>query len=461
MKGQNCFQGGCRVPALCANDYWRSGFLMNTTPLLDYGLRSSANRPGNGSAYLAFGSLLSAMFVYAFLADLMGSFGNIVRPAAIIITLIFALSGVMICFARGMIFSGSVTLLSLFSVWLYLFIFSQNAQLEFTWSGGEYVGISLFSVMALTIRDRSFERVMLWFYYACCGYAAFYVVLSLALKAGLLDVAGTSRILTGADDAGRSDRLNCAAAAIIFGLTYSVAHLVRTPRLHYYLITVLFCLVWYLTSSRAISAVLIVVIVAYVFSRNVKLMGRWSFLAFVAGTIFSVALMYWPEFNPFIRFYDQSALVRINSISIASTSMSDFWLFGAGIAFGEDGYKPLSGITYFFPSDIGMIGHLYVYGVFGLALYCLVCYYGCRSFYYAARLGYSAILAEALALTGIVFALYSLQSPQYNGGSSGSVFAMMYGALALSSALKPTTRITPRKGQAKAQVHGATRRRLA
>ncbi|MEI9928754.1 MAG: hypothetical protein WDN44_15080 [Sphingomonas sp.] len=115
----------------------------------------------------------------------------------------------------------------------------------------------------------------------------------------------------------------------------------------------MFAFVWILTGSRAISWVLFVVMAGYLAIRNVRLLGRLGFGGFVVGTVVSFALLRWPDLNPFYYFSDQSASARVASIDIARWSMSDYWLTGAGISFGEDGYKPLTGTKFSTPATSG------------------------------------------------------------------------------------------------------------
>ena len=156
-------------------------------------------------------------------------------------------------------------------------------------------------------------------------------------------------------------------------------------------------------------------------------------VVFYAGTIGSFFIILNPNLNPFLYFGDQSASVRANAIMIVADSIQYYWLRGAGISFGIENYRPLTGITYFFPSDIGLIGIFYTYGIFGFLLYVGLCKLGMDADTIIERLGYSSNVAVACAISGMIFAIYSLQSPQYNGGSSGSIFAMMLLALFIYS----------------------------
>ncbi|MDM7966163.1 hypothetical protein [Blastomonas fulva] len=387
---------------------------------------------GLGAAYLTFAALCTSLIFYGFVADLLGAAGETIRLSAIVATAILTLTGGAICLWRGKIFAAGLTLAGLFSIFLFLFVFSMNSGVPFTVnSGGEYIGLTFVGLFALTFQDRSFGRLMRWFYILCCGYAVFYLMASGAIRLGIIDTGGITRAIASADDAGRGDRLHAAALLLVFGTAYSVAQMRLRFAVPYLLAAGLFAIAWWVTESRAITTVTFLVMVGYVALRNVPLMGRAAFLAYLAGTLFSILLLIDPSLNPFLYFGDQSASIRVNSVDIASQSMQYYWLTGAGISFGVENYRPLTGITYFFPGDIGMMGIFYMYGVAGLMIYMFISYLGCHSYWPVLKLGYSAVLAEAVTLTAIVLALYSLQAPQYNGGSSGSIFAMMLIALAL------------------------------
>jgi len=66
---------------------------------------------------------------------------------------------------------------------------------------------------------------------------------------------------------------------------------------------------------------------------------------------------------------DASANARIYEIATAMPYIEKNWLFGNGHLSHqwEDGYE--SKLGYFFPSDIGLVGILYKYGVFGLFIF--------------------------------------------------------------------------------------------
>ncbi|MEI9928755.1 MAG: hypothetical protein WDN44_15085 [Sphingomonas sp.] len=132
--------------------------------------------PVPASAFLAFGALASSMFIYAFIADLMGPMGDIAHTIAIVMTGVISMIGATICLLREKYFSALTSIIGIAVVWIYIFVFAYYSGQNFIWSsGGEYIGLSMFSLFSLVIDDRAFGRLMRWFYLLCCGYAIFYV----------------------------------------------------------------------------------------------------------------------------------------------------------------------------------------------------------------------------------------------------------------------------------------------
>lgn len=412
-------------------------------PKRSYGLFAMG---GNGTAYLTLAAICFATFVYAFVADLLGEIGEIVRIVLIVLTGLLTMWGAAICLFRGYLLPFFVSITGLMSIFLFLFIFAANSGVPFTiTSGGEFIGLTFTGLFYLTIKDRTYGKLMRWFYWVCISYALYYIIASLALRLGLIDAGGVARAVASADDAGRSDRLHSASAFLVYGTCYSVVLLRNHFLLSRLLCPALFCFAWFLTESRAITLILLLVVIPYVFlgqTKRLKLPVKVVFYICVIGSIMAILD---PGFNPFVYFSDQSAFVRANSLGIVSDSKEYYWLFGAGISFGIENYRPLTGITYFFPSDIGMVGIFYTYGVFGFMLYVYMCKLGLDVDRTIGELGYSVSIGRACAMSGMIFAIYSVQSPQYNGGSSGSIFAMMLLALYIY------------KGQCKAAVRRAAR----
>lgn len=390
---------------------------------------------GMGSAYLTFAALCTSLFVYGFVGDLMGEAGEVLRLTSIILTVTLAMAGAMICAWRGFVLVAILTIAGFSSVFIALFIFSLNANMPFTFgAGGQYIGLSFIGLFALTLQDRSTGKLLRWFFVLCCGYAVFFILALASIRFGLIDVGGAIRGVASADDVGRGTRLHASAFPLIFGIAYAAAMFRMKPRLSYILLVFLFVYTFWITESRTITAVTILVIIGYGLLRNAKLIGKASFILFSIGAALSIFILIYPDYNPFLYLADSSAAIRANSINIASDFFNYYWLWGAGLSFGIDGYAPLTGIFYFFPGDIGLMGILFSYGILGFFGYLLITYLGCLSYDRVGIATDSKVIAEAVTLTASVIAIYSLLSPQYDGGSSGSILAMFLIALRLHRA---------------------------
>lgn len=387
---------------------------------------------GLGTAFLTFAALCTSLFVYGFVGDLMGQAGEILRTTAIITTVGLAMIGAAICMWRGMILAAFLSIAGFASVFVSLFVFSINSGLPFTFgAGGQYIGLSFVGLFCLSLHDGTAGKLLRWYFILCCGYAVFFILALSAIRLGLIDVGAAIRGIASADDVGRGTRLHASAFPLIFGITYSAARFRLKPGLPYLILLAVFALTFWMTESRTITALTIAVVVGYLILRNAILIGKASFILYTAGAMLSVVILTDPTLNPFLYFSDSSAEIRANSINIASDFFGYYWLLGAGLSFGIDGYSPLTGIFYFFPGDIGLMGILFSYGVVGFVGYSLLVYFGCFSYRrVVAALG-SNVIAEAITLTGSVIAMYSLLSPQYDGGSSGSILAMFLIALRL------------------------------
>jgi hypothetical protein len=79
----------------------------------------------------------------------------------------------------------------------------------------------------------------------------------------------------------------------------------------------------------------------------------------------------------------------------------------------------------FQPGDVGMLGMLFMYGIWGVMFYAATTYAACRSWRFMPRLGLSPSIAEGLGLTGAVVTVFSLLAPTFAGGS-GSAFGALF-----------------------------------
>lgn len=400
--------------------------------------RSAFLAEGNiGTACLTLLAMLLSVFIYGKMYDLLGSAAEDVRALAIFLTVGIAMAGAAICLWRGMIFSSVLTIAGLGWVFFYTLVYSLNTGVPYTFSaGGEFIGYTFFGLFALTLRDKKFGQLMWWFYIISCAYALYYVMASLAVQAGAINIASTTRAVVGADDASRGNRLIATLLPLTFGIMYTLVQVFYRFKIRYLILLAVFVVSWYFTFSRAASATVIIVIFAYAVCRNIRLVSRILFLVLAGGTLFSISLIWYPEYNPFYLTYDISGMIRVMSVDTISQLFKYYTLFGSGIAYGPEAYTPITGTKFFYPGDVGLLGMLFCYGLFGFPVYLYIMYVGFKAYANTPQETSCPNLGIALTLTGCVFGLYSLQSPQYDSGSPASVLGMAFVALALSRRAK-------------------------
>lgn len=385
-----------------------------------------------GTAILALASISLAILVYGKMTDLLGASGEDFRTIIIVLAVVINMIGASICLFRGMVIEAIITFAGLLWIFHFVFIFSLYSGIPFTFSaGGEYLGYTYFGLMSLVIKDKMLPKFLNWLFTICVIYAVYYIIANIAVQLGILDTGSATRVFVSADDAGRSDRLYATGLPVVFGLMIALSKIRQNFSIKHIISILLFIACSLVASSRLISALMVLVIIAYFTVGDLRKLGRYTLIFMAISISLSLSLIYFPDLNPFIFATDNSGLVRVLSLYIASDLMSDYWITGAGISFGIEGYMPITNKTYFFPGDIGFVGLLFEYGVFGFAFYCLLVYVACTAYGRAIARGCPRDLATGLALTGITFSIYSLQSPQFDCGASPSILAMVFLALAV------------------------------
>ncbi|MEI9851645.1 MAG: hypothetical protein WDN24_13265 [Sphingomonas sp.] len=339
--------------------------------------------------------------------------------------------GIGLCVLRGRYVVALLSVALLASIWAYIFNFAVQTSQPFVWAaGGEYVGIGLLGLFFLAGENGGFDKLIRWYFWISFGYACIYLLSSYALSWGMLQIDVEARILVSADDVGRGDRLFLASAPIIFGLAYCLTHFSKKNMALYAVPLMVFVATLIVSNSRTVTALTLLFAVAYFLVRNIRLIAWGGFAGYAIGVLLSIMIMFRPELNPFRQFDESSAYVRVMALEYVRSVIDHYWITGAGISFGEAAYSPLTGNRYFYPSDIGMVGILYIYGIAGLLFYILLSLTGCFSYHPLRKLGYRPLVGEVMSLTGVILATYSLQAPLYNG-QSGDLLAALYGAIAL------------------------------
>lgn len=185
----------------------------------------------------------------------------------------------------------------------------------------------------------------------------------------------------------RGYRIKLPAYFMVFGLFYYYFLFQEKLRISHFSITVLFLFsILMVIQSRSLMVAIIATML--LFSIDIKNLGR-SIFRFIMAVIavFLVIILYQfydPEmFASMVRMFENaftvvltgektdeaSANARIKEILLAWPYIKESWLFGNGDIshWWRGGYDVLIG--HFYPSDIGWVGIIYVYGIAGLVFF--------------------------------------------------------------------------------------------
>jgi hypothetical protein len=314
-----------------------------------------------------------------------------------------------------------------FSAW----VFSAATGTEYVpLSGGNFYSGALVGIFYLTWRHGDPQRFLRAIYLITTVYAVVYVLLWVGLTAGVITLPEEAKILTAADaGSGRGARLVLANAFATYGLAVAVVAMNRRPNVRDGLCVILFATCFYLAQSRVIAALVLAVMTAYTIIRlprprlpSPKIFQGAAFAVFVAGLTASIYVAVTPGVNPFSGDrYNLSAWARSEEIIIAQRLIPEHAWLGIGIPNGIRAYAPISDVSFFYPSDIGLVGVLVSYGIPGLMLYFAII---CGACFATAKLTdiVEPRFAYAFGLTGAILTLYSVLAAVFTATAWGSLF---------------------------------------
>lgn len=398
-------------------------------------------------AAFAMAAVTSSLFIASRIAEALPA-GDALRGLAIGITIVAVLYGALASFVERETVAGLVSIGLLLSIWFYVWTFNSRIHVAFSpAAGGLYFPIALVGLFVAVVRLGKLDAVLRFTVLATIGYALLYLLLDRALAAGMLHWIKGSQLLIDADATSqRGARVVLATSFAIFALLVSTARFRTKPSIGSALPIALMLVVLWISRSRTILLITGVVWAAYVVTRRPNLIAIVSLIVFLVGAAGSLAIAFSPGMNPMEAFHgDQSGDARALSISIVQSMVPSIWTIGSGIASGLDGYFPLTRSYVFQPSDVGMLGILFMFGIGGFAFYVGLAVAACRSWRVMPRFGIEPAMAEGLGLTGAVTVVYSLLAATFAGGS-GAMFAALFLAFATMQADIGLERYSRRQG---------------
>lgn len=372
---------------------------------------------------------LSTLAIFLFLLthshflDLFSA-GDVVRSAILIIEIILILFGIALSLISGEIVVSAAAITMFASVPFYAYIFSTASGGDFVFSsGGDYLFLGAFSLVFLAIKGGRAEALLQSIYKMSVIYGAIYILVVLGLSAHVLSVnADSHMVLDSGGGVDRGLRVTLANSFIIFGTCVATIAASRTLKLISFVNLLIFCGCLYLSGSRYISLLLVVATIIYFIIRNSNITRNIFFTIFFVGLCFVIFVIASHNYNPFDGFVseaashgDVSAWARWKDIDIANKLIPEHWAFGIGIPNGLDAYKPVSGVAYFYPQDIGLVGVFVMFGVPGFLFYTFICFCACTSHKKLSLNNLS--LKLGLGLAGAIMALFSHLAPIFAGNA--------------------------------------------
>jgi hypothetical protein len=383
-------------------------------------------RRGRGGGVAVFLSIIGMICHLISISGLtqLGEGLDLLRQICLVLTIAISAFGIILCILSREFIAAIVSTLFLSSVPYSAWIFSATSHRAFVpLSGGDFYAGALFSIFFIAWRSGNHQTLLRSIYIVTIVYGFIYLLIYFGMSYGLVKPPeGTTAIILEDVATNRTNRLVLAHSFATFGIFVSVASLMRRYDFIDLLGFAILSSCLFFSQSRFISAIVLAVFVAYVFVRMSRVIQRIAFGTFLIGFIASVYVAVTPGLNPFKEDrYNLSTWARSREISIAQRLIPDHYFTGYGTPNGVDAYKPITDVNFFYPSDIGLVGVLFAYGIFGLFIYILQV---CGACFAPQKLRFSVEpkFIVGLSLAGAVLSIYSLLAPVFTASGWGSLF---------------------------------------
>ena len=299
------------------------------------------------------------------------------------------------------------------SYYLY-FIFGANRPLSFN-ALGSYYGVLTVIVFYVLAKRNLLSAAMKILFCIYAGYLVLYVVTVLVYGPEVFSrfiSEKASAILT---DQERGTRLFMHLGAAAYVSMYSVSKL-QEVRPHYLATFGLAAFAMYLSASRFFILCVAMVFVFYVVTRRLKFVQYLCFFVYLSVSTYLIIGVFDSDFNPYtFSNTDMSILARRYEYDIIVEYIRQYPFFGIGLPDGSLGLIHYIGQVVY-PTDIGIVGIWFQFGLVGVAVFGVVVSYICfiqnveRT---SAVLG--AADARTLSLTGCILGLYGATSDLFGG----------------------------------------------
>jgi hypothetical protein len=293
-----------------------------------------------------------------------------------------------------------------FFVGYYLYyIYGTGRPLNFN-PLGTYYGMLTVIVFYELARRRLLPAAMKMIFFVFVGYLAAYSALSLAIQLGVNVPLVSQKVTLDISDPDRAGRIAMFLVSAAYVAAYSVSRLKVKFSLGYLATCTLTAGAAYLSMSRLLIGSSLAILLLYLVMGRLRLIQRLSFIGYLLNAAYLVYGVLDSEFNPYwFGSSDMSTLARKYQFDIVVAYIRDFPFFGIGLPDATEG------LTYYlgkviFPSDLGIVGIWFQFGLFGVAvLGGFMIYISCLQNTERSSKFVGSLNASTLALTGCIIAL--------------------------------------------------------
>jgi hypothetical protein len=326
-----------------------------------------------------------------------------------------------------------VSTLCVLSVWGWSYAYARITSEPLVLTGAMYAVPALAALFTVVIRQNKLTAVMRGILIFSVIYCFIYFILVYEQTQGKFASAPTGGLFISADSSGRDSRIMLSTSWILPLMMSATAALTWRKMTTCLPIIGLCMAVLWLSHSRMATASILLVWTAFATMRSTKWLGLSVWWVFCLGSILSVSVGLFSSHNPLDGWANNpSVTARWHEVTVIQAQTIKHWVVGVGYAMTENGYWVLSMDKGFFPSDVGMLGILFVNGVAGVIVYLTVTYIACTSRHLLHRAGLSRSLRQGLTVGFIAMTLYSLQAPVFD--ASGKMFtALILGLISQKS----------------------------
>lgn len=360
------------------------------------------------SALLLFVLVSAYMVEASYLAD---AFISGLTRSCFILMLVFSVAGAALCVFRGRFLPTVVASLLVSFLAIQHWVFCKVTQAEPNYNAlASFSPLILFTAFAAF--SNSTKQVLRIFLYVSLSYVFIYdllhsTLLNLAINSGVHAALGA--------DTTRSERLYLIAPAAAFVIFSGIRDRTLPSYARW------FCfgsgiVALYLAQSRAMQVIIIITLTFALFKRGPRLMSLLYAVTFLGLTATNLYGLLDTEWNPFTSMnFDSSAAARSDEyergihLLYNTSALGPIWQTGLGIPPDELSLQAAvekSNLYRFYPADLGALGIVVMFGIFGLIVFV------CLSIFMMFKFNnYGSDSLSSLGLTCAAISLYGVLAP--------------------------------------------------